>query len=117
MAENEPSVTIGNVQGSAVAVGKQSRATNTTHHGAAADPETEELRKLVKELRTALAMLAETPRTAELGRELAETEREIDRTGRAGATRRERLRALLADSQSVVSLVTSAASLAALLGR
>ncbi|AZS85521.1 hypothetical protein ACIQKE_17135 [Streptomyces griseoviridis] len=118
MAQDEPKVTIGNVDRSTFAIGAHARAESSARYGTepGRDQETEELLRLVRELRAALPALRVTDETAALGEALADTEAEIDRTGQAGPTRRERLRALLADSQGVVSLLTSAAALATLLG-
>ncbi|MEU1294044.1 MULTISPECIES: hypothetical protein [unclassified Streptomyces] len=118
MAADEPHVSIGNVDRSTFAIGAHARAESRAEYGSepGRDEETEQLLALVKELRAALPMLRATGGTTALAGELAEAEAEIDRTGRAAPTRRERLRALLADSQDVVSLLTSAGALAALLG-
>jgi len=113
---NEPSVTLGNVSGSTFAIG--SHASAVTHHGTAPrrDAATEELLAAVRELRADLTRVRSTDRTAELDTALAETEEEITGTGQAGPTRRERLRTLLADSESLLSVLASAGAVAGLLG-
>jgi hypothetical protein len=114
---NEPSVTLGNVSGSTFAIG--SHASAVGHHGTAApgrDAATEELLAAMRELRADLRRVRATDRTAELDTALAETEEEITSTGQAGPTRRERLRALLADSESLLSVLASAGAVAGLLG-
>ncbi|MFJ2816772.1 hypothetical protein ACIQOU_22400 [Streptomyces sp. NPDC091279] len=119
MADDEPRVSFGNVHNSTFAVGNQSRAESHAHYATppAPDPETEELLAAVRELRAALAGVRGTGETTALAVALDETEVEIAATGQASPTRRERLRDLLADSQSLVTFLTSAGALAALLGR
>ena len=77
----------------------------------------EELLAAVRDLRADLARVRSTEQTAALGTALAETEDEITRTGRAAPTRRERLRELLTDSQTLINVLASAGTLAGLLGR
>ncbi|EGG46484.1 MULTISPECIES: hypothetical protein [Streptomyces] len=113
---NEPGVSVGNVSGSTFAIGSHARA--VSHHGTAPDRDaaTEELLAAVRELRADLTRVRGTDRTAELDAALAETEEEITGTGRAAPTRRERLRELLADSESLLSVLSSAGAVAGLLG-
>ncbi|GHD94577.1 hypothetical protein [Streptomyces naganishii] len=114
---DEPSVTLGNVSGSTFAIGSHARA--VSHHGTAParDEATEQLLAAVRELRADLTRVRGTDRTAALDAELAGAEEEITATGQAGPTRRERLRALLADSQSLLNVLASAGTVAGLLGR
>jgi hypothetical protein len=113
---NEPGVSLGNVSGSTFAIG--SHASAVSHHGTAPgrDAATEELLTAVRELRADLTRVRATDRTAELDAALADTEDEITGTGQAGPTRRERLRALLADSESLLSVLASAGAVAGMLG-
>ncbi|MDO0929452.1 hypothetical protein QQY24_30080 [Streptomyces sp. TG1A-8] len=89
-----------------------------SHHGTTAprDPGAEELLTAVRELRADLARVRATDRTAELDAALADTEDEIIRTGQATPTRRERLPGLLGDSQALLGVLASAATLAGLVG-
>jgi hypothetical protein len=112
----QPSVRIGDVHGSTFAIGHQARAVSHHHTAAPRDAGAEELLRAVRELRADLGRLRGDEQTAALDAELAETEEEITRTGRAGRTRRERLRELLADSQALVNLLASAGALAGLVG-
>ena len=117
MAGNEPSVNFGNISGNnTFAVGSHARA--ESHHGVAPgrDEDAEALLAAVRELRADLTRLRSTDETATLDTALAETEEELVTTGQAGPTRRERLRALLDDSQALVNLVASAGAVAGLLG-
>ncbi|MEV7318964.1 hypothetical protein [Streptomyces sp. NPDC093970] len=116
MASDEPQVNLGNISGSTFAIGSHAHA-ESHHHGAAASSVDQELLAAVQELRKDLARLTATEQTTALDTALADTEEEITRTGQAGPTRRERLRDLLTDSQSLVNLVASAGALAGLLGR
>lgn len=118
MASEEPTVRFGDVYGSTFAVGSHARA--VSHHqnagGARPDAETEALLKAVRELRADLERVNGTDQTAALGAALADTEAEITGTGQATPTRRERLRELLADAQSLTAVLASAGALAGLLG-
>ena len=106
----------GGVHGSTFAIGSHAHA--ESHHGTAPqrDEAAEALLTAVRELREDLTRLRATDETAALDSALAETEEEIVTTGQAGPTRRERLRALLDDSQALVGLVASAGAVAGLLG-
>ncbi len=114
---HEPHVTIGDVSGSTFAIGSHARAVG--HHGAGARPDeaTERLLAAVRELRADLTRVRGTEQTAALDAELAGCEEEIAGTGQAGPTRRERLRRLLEDSQSLVNLLASAGAVAGLLAQ
>ncbi|MER7838813.1 hypothetical protein ABTY98_23780 [Streptomyces sp. NPDC096040] len=115
MASDEPQVTLGNISGSTFAIGSHAHA-ESHHHGAPGSAADEELLAAVRELRADLERVRGTGQTAALGTALAETEEEIARTGQAGPTRRERLRELLTDSQTLLSVLASAGTLAGLLG-
>ncbi|WP_306321073.1 MULTISPECIES: hypothetical protein [unclassified Streptomyces] len=114
----EPSVSIGDVHGSTFAIGSHAHAESHTGGGAPqTDEATRELLAAVRELRADLTRLRDDDgQLTTLDAELAETEGDITRTGRAPASRIERLRALLADSQAVVSLLASAGTVAGMLG-
>ncbi|MDX2543957.1 hypothetical protein ACOT81_29865 [Streptomyces sp. WI04-05B] len=116
MATDEPNVSLGDVSHSTFAIGSHARA--VTHHGTAPqrDEATEELLRAVRELRADLARVRASEETDALRTALAETEAEITTTGRAAPTRRERLRELLADSQALLGVLTSAGAVASLLG-
>lgn len=113
---NEPNVSIGGVSHSTFAIGNRSHAESHHHNGPARDQAAEELLAAVRELRADLARVRGTDQTVALDAELAATEGEITATGQAGPTRRERLRALLADSQALLSVLASAGAVAGLLG-
>ncbi|GAA1012123.1 hypothetical protein STXM2123_2741 [Streptomyces sp. F-3] len=116
MTTNEPSVTIGDVSHSTFAIGSHARA-ESRHQAAERDPAAGELLAAVRELRADLARIRADERIRALDEELAGAEEEIDRTGTTGRSRRQRLRELLADAQSVLSLFTSAGTVAELLAR
>ncbi|MFD8573495.1 hypothetical protein [Streptomyces sp. NPDC059639] len=115
-ANDEPSVSIGDVHGSTFAIGSHARAESHTHGAPQRDETMRELLEAVRELRADLTRLRDDGQLRALDAELAETEGELARTGSAPATRLERLRALLGDSQAVLSLFTSAGTVAAMLG-
>ncbi|GAA2918188.1 hypothetical protein [Streptomyces mexicanus] len=112
---DEPGVSIGDVSHSTFAIGSHAHA-ESHHHTAPKDPTERELLDAVRELRADLARLRSTERTRELDEALADTENEITRTGTAGESRRQRLRELLTDAQSVLTLLASAGTVAGLLG-
>ncbi|MFF0461044.1 hypothetical protein [Streptomyces mexicanus] len=112
---DEPGVSIGDVSHSTFAIGSHAHA-ESHHHTAPKDPAERELLDAVRELRADLARLRSTERTRELDEALADTENEITRTGTAGESRRQRLRELLTDAQSVLTLLASAGTVAGLLG-
>lgn len=114
--EPQPNVTIGDVSGSTFAVGNH--ADVRSYHGSAPahDEDTERLLAALQELRADLARTRTTPESDELDGALADAEDEITRTGSAGENRLRRLRELLADAVSLTTVLTSAASLAGLLG-
>jgi hypothetical protein len=116
MAPHESGINISGVTNSAVAVGANARADNRTAAVPGRDQATEELLQAVRELRADLTRVRASEETAALDTALAETEEEIVTTGQAGPTRRDRLRALLDDSQALVGLVASAGAVAGLLG-
>ncbi|MFJ8084805.1 hypothetical protein RKD23_002961 [Streptomyces sp. SAI-170] len=117
MSSDEPNVSMGNVSHSTFAIGSHARAESHQYAGGPRDAATEELLKAVRELRADLASRVRgTDQTAALDAELARTEEEITSTGQAAPTRRERLRALLTDSEALVSLLASAGAVAAMLG-
>ncbi|MFI1292438.1 hypothetical protein ACH4VM_28880 [Streptomyces sp. NPDC020792] len=113
----EPNVSMGNVSGSTFAIG--SHASAVGHHGTGPqrDEVTEQLLAAVRELRADLTRVRGTEQTAALDAELAGAEQEITTTGQAGPSRRERLRGLLADSQSLLNVLASAGAVAGLLGQ
>jgi DNA-binding CsgD family transcriptional regulator len=113
---DEPGVSIGDVSHSTFAIGSHAHA--ESHHGTspARDQAAEELLAAVRELRADLARLQASEQTRSLDEALADTEDEITRTGAAGASRRQRLRDLLTDAQTVLTLFTSAGTVAGLLG-
>ncbi|GHK05589.1 hypothetical protein SY2F82_73860 [Streptomyces sp. Y2F8-2] len=113
----EPNVSIGDVSGSTFAIG--SHASAVSHHGAGlrTDEATEKLLAAVRELRADLTRVRGTEQTVALDAELAGTEEEITSTGQAGPTRRERLRRLLDDSQSLLNVLASAGAVAGLLAQ
>ena len=116
MATEEPNVSIGDVSHSTFAIGSHARA--VAHHGTAPqrDEAAEELLKAVRELRADLTRVRASEETDALRTALEETEEEITRTGRAAPSRRERLRELLTDSQTLLSVLASAGAVAGLLG-
>jgi hypothetical protein len=117
MATDEPNVSIsGGVSQSTFAIGSHAHA--ESHHGTTVprDQAAEELLAAVRELRADLTRMRASDETAALDEELAGTEEEITRTGSAAPSRLDRLRQLLQDSQSLVSLVASAGAVAGLLG-
>ncbi|MFI9153928.1 hypothetical protein [Streptomyces sp. NPDC053367] len=116
MPSDEPNIRMGDVSHSTFAIGSHARAESHHHAGAPRDPASEELLNAVRELRADLARVRGTEQTAALDAELAETEDEITRTGQAAPSRRERLRALLTDSETLVSLLASAGAVAAMVG-
>ncbi|MEU3252779.1 hypothetical protein [Streptomyces sp. NPDC006997] len=120
MAASEPpppNVHIGRADNSAFAFGSHGHAeTHNTTVPASRDADAEQLLEAVRELRADLARLRESEQTTRLDAALAETEEEIDRTGTAGQSRRQRLRELLEDAQSVLTLFASAGTVAGLLG-
>ncbi|MEU7055294.1 hypothetical protein [Streptomyces sp. NPDC046197] len=115
MTSDEPGVTIGDVSHSTFAIGSHAHA-ESHHHAAAHDAAAEELLQAVRELRADLARVRTNDGTRVLDEALADTENEITRTGTAGESRRQRLRELLTDAQSVLGLFTSAGTVAGLLG-
>ncbi|WP_344050159.1 hypothetical protein [Streptomyces thermoalcalitolerans] len=115
MTTNEPSVSMGDVSHSTFAIGSHARA-ESHHHAAGHDPAAEELLAAVRELRADLARVRADDRIRALDEELAGAEDEISRTGTTGESRRQRLRELLTDAQTVLSLFTSAGTVAGLLG-
>ncbi|MFB8775811.1 hypothetical protein [Streptomyces broussonetiae] len=116
-SEPTPNIHIGRADNSSFAFGSHGHAeTHNTAPAAARDADAEELLKAVRELRADLARLRESEQTTRLDAALAETEEEISTTGTAGQTRRQRLRELLEDGQSVLTLFASAGAVAGLLG-
>ncbi|WP_425830404.1 hypothetical protein [Streptomyces fractus] len=116
-ASDEPSVTIGDVHGSTFAIGSHAHAESHTNSAPQNDEAMRELLEAVRALRADLPRLRDDDgRVRTLDAELAETEGEITRTGSTPPSRIERLRALLGDSQAVVSLLSSAGTVAAMLG-
>ncbi|GAA3868209.1 hypothetical protein GCM10023084_21650 [Streptomyces lacrimifluminis] len=116
MTTDEPNVSIGDVSHSTFAIGSHARAVG--HHGTAPqrDEAAEELLKAVRELRADLTRVRASEETDALRAALEETEEEITRTGRAAPSRRERLRELLTDSQTLLSVLASAGAVAGLVG-
>ncbi|MEU6575012.1 hypothetical protein [Streptomyces sp. NPDC046805] len=113
----EPRVSFGDVTHSTFAVGSHARAESHHAAGPARDESAEQLLAAVRELRADLARIQGSDRTRALDEALADTEDEITRTGATGASRRQRLRELLTDAQTVLTLFTSAGTLAGLLGQ
>ncbi|MBC9731334.1 hypothetical protein [Streptomyces sp. TRM68367] len=116
MAPDEPRVSIGRADNSAFAFGANARAETRNAAPAGRDEAAEELLTAVRELRADLARLQQSEQTTQLDAALAETEGEITRTGAAGEGRLQRLRAVLTDAQSIVTLFASAGTVAGLLG-
>ncbi|GGJ20385.1 hypothetical protein [Streptomyces brasiliensis] len=118
MASDEPRVSFGDVSDSTFAVGSHAHAESHHTYGADGrrDEAAEELLRAVRELRADLERVRPTEQTGALDAALAEAEDEITRTGQAGPTRRERLRELLTDSQSLLNVLASAGAVAGLLG-
>lgn len=114
--EPTPQVSIGDVSGSTFAVGSHAEA--RSYHGttASSDEGTERLLAAVRELRADLSRTRTTEESEELDRALADTEDEITRTGSAGESCLRRLRELLTDAASLTTLLTSAGTVAGLLG-
>ncbi|MEU5089599.1 hypothetical protein [Streptomyces sp. NPDC021356] len=112
---DEPGVSIGDVSQSTFAIGSHAHA-ESHHHAAPADPAAQELLTAVRELRADLRRVRDTDQTRSLDASLADTEDEITRTGTAGESRRQRLRELLTDAQSVLTLFASAGTVAGLIG-
>lgn len=112
---DEPGVSIGDVSHSTFAIGSHAHA--ESHRTAAPrDAAAEELLIAVRELRADLRRVRASDRSRDLDAALADTEDEIARTGSAGERRRQRLRELLADAQSVLAVLGSAGTVAGLLG-
>ncbi|MFF1320644.1 hypothetical protein ACFVZZ_14605 [Streptomyces chartreusis] len=88
----------------------------TVGGAAPADAQTTELLAAVRELRADLQRLVQNPETAALDGELASTEEEITSTGQVSPTRLQRLRHALQDAGSVVAVLSSGATVAAMLG-
>jgi len=121
MASEDRGITIGDISGNnTVAVGNQAHAESRhVHYGEGVQPDeaTEQLLAAVRQLRQDLERVNSSEQTVALDEALAETESEITSTGQAGPTRRQRLRELLADSQALVTFLSSAGAVAGLLGR
>ncbi|MFF7858836.1 hypothetical protein [Streptomyces sp. NPDC007904] len=116
MAPDEPNVSIGRADNSSFAFGDHARAETRNAAPAARDESAEQLLAAVRELRADLARLRENEQAARLDETLAETEEEITRTGAAGEGRLRRLREVLTDAQSILTLFASAGAVAGLLG-
>ncbi|MGV9884978.1 hypothetical protein [Streptomyces sp. NPDC003006] len=114
--EPQPHVRIGDVSGSTFAIG--SHADARSYHGTAPsyDDGAERLLAALRELRADLSRTRATEQTAELDGALADAEDEIARTGSAGESRLRRLRELLTDAASLTTVLTSAGTVAGLLG-
>lgn len=114
--EPQPHVSIGDVSGSTFAIGSHANA--STHHGTVPSraDDMERLLAALRELRADLSRTRATDQTAELDEALAEAEDEIVRTGNAGEGRLRRLRELLTDAASLTTVLTSAGTVAGLLG-
>ncbi|GAA3953229.1 hypothetical protein GCM10022384_03410 [Streptomyces marokkonensis] len=106
---------MGDVSHSTFAIGSHAHA-ESHHHAAPQDAADAELLDAVRELRSDLTRVRGTDRIRELDAALADTEEEITRTGSAAPSRRQRLRDLLTDAESVLTLLASAGALAGLLG-
>ncbi|MFE4048432.1 hypothetical protein [Streptomyces sp. YIM B13518] len=116
MAPDEPNVSIGRADNSSFAFGDHARAETRNAAPAARDESAEQLLAAVRELRGDLARLRENEQAARLDETLARTEEEITRTGTAGEGRLRRLREVLTDAQSILTLFASAGAVAGLLG-
>ncbi|WP_128379110.1 hypothetical protein [Streptomyces cavernae] len=107
---------VSNVQG-AFAIGDGNNVVNQPGAGVPQrDPAQEELLRAVRELRADLGRLVTSDQTAALDRELADTEAEIEETGRAGQGRLARIRQALADAGALTGLLASAAAVAQVVG-
>lgn len=117
--QQQPSVRVGNVNNSAVAIGNGNTVTNSNTNSnnsavPARDPAQEELLIAVRELRADLERFVATDTTTVLDAELVSTEEEIEAGGQAGPGRLARLRdALAAAGPSVEVLASGAAAVAA----
>ncbi|WP_069816040.1 hypothetical protein [Streptomyces sp. TP-A0874] len=114
--ERQPQVSIGDVSGSTFAVG--SRADVRSYHGTTPsyNDDAERLLAALRELRADLSGARTTGQCEELDSALADAEDEIARTGSAGESRLRRLRELLTDAASLTTVLTSAGTVAGLLG-
>ncbi|MFI0898330.1 hypothetical protein [Streptomyces sp. NPDC020983] len=112
----QPNVTIGDVSGSTFAIGSHAHAESRQGGTAPVQGDTARLLAAVRELRADLGRTRVTGRTADLDAALAGTEDEITSTGSPGEGRPARLRELLTDANSLVAVLSSAATLAGLLG-
>ncbi|MFE0251154.1 hypothetical protein [Streptomyces sp. NPDC059010] len=110
---------IGSAKG-AFAFGAHSVANNYEAPPQQLAAEQEQLLRAVRKLSADLQAFARTPETAELTRQLGETEDEIQNTGEASPSRLTRLRQALQDAATAVGLAASGAAVtqavAALLG-
>jgi aspartate/methionine/tyrosine aminotransferase len=117
MSSDEPVVRFGKVSRSTFAVGSHAHA--ESHHYAAGREgavEDQELLEALRELRSELAGRPESPAVTGINEAIDEAEEEITRTGRAGESRRARLRERLESAEGITSWITAAAAVAAMLG-
>lgn len=100
-------IRIGNVRGGVVGIGDNNHIVNGPREGAVCDPAYEELLRAVQQLSADLDRLVATPEIGALSDELAGAQDEIQRTGRAGASRLARLRVLLRDAGAGIGVLAS----------
>ncbi|MEU1801121.1 hypothetical protein [Streptomyces sp. NPDC019937] len=100
-------IRIGNVRGGVVGIGDHNHIVNGSQGGTGCDPAYEELLSAVRQLSADLERLVAGPEVSALSDELAGTQDEIQRTGRAGAGRLARLRVLLQDAGAGIGMLAS----------
>ncbi|QKV97782.1 hypothetical protein HUT19_23970 [Streptomyces sp. NA02950] len=98
---------IGSVRGSAVGFGDHNHIVNAPRSEAPCDPAYEELLEAVRQLTADLERMVPGPEVQALSNELATTQDEILRTGRAGVGRLARVRALLQDAGTSIGMLAS----------
>ncbi|AQA16337.1 hypothetical protein BV401_20135 [Streptomyces malaysiensis subsp. malaysiensis] len=97
----------GNVRGSAIGIGDHNRIVNGREGEVPCDPAYQELLEAVRQLTDDLRRVVPSPEVGVLTDELAQTQDEIRRTGRAGAGRLARIRVLLQDASASVGMLAS----------
>ncbi|WP_432037327.1 hypothetical protein [Streptomyces cucumeris] len=100
-------IRIGGVRGSTVSFGDHNRIVNAPQSEMACDPAYEELLEAVRQLAADLERMVPGPEVQALSNELATAQDEIQRTGRAGAGRLARVRALLQDASASIGMLAS----------
>lgn len=100
-------IRFGNVRGSAIGIGDHNRIVNGRVGEVPCDPAYQELLEAVRGLADDLRRVVPSPEVGALNDELAQTQDEIQRTGRAGAGRLARIRVLLQDASASVGMLAS----------